>query len=80
MSAPAKASRSQRQRRPCLPQRQRGIALLVAILLVAIGTILAAAVGYESASQFGREFKRFFGAPPSEEAGKLRTSISTLDG
>jgi general secretion pathway protein K len=42
-------SRSQRQRRSCLPQRQRGIALLVAILLVALGTILAAAVGYENA-------------------------------
>lgn len=27
----------------------------------------AAAVGYESASQFGREFKRFFGASPGEE-------------
>src|SRR5579863_7114658 len=31
------------------PGRQRGIALLVAILLVALGTILAAAVGYENA-------------------------------
>jgi general secretion pathway protein K len=31
------------------PQRQRGIAMLVAILLVALGTILAAAVAYESA-------------------------------
>ncbi len=31
------------------PQRQRGIALLVAILLVALGTIIAAAVAYENA-------------------------------
>jgi general secretion pathway protein K len=31
------------------PQRQRGIALLVAIMLVALGTIVAAAVAYESA-------------------------------
>ncbi|MGB6605051.1 MAG: type II secretion system minor pseudopilin GspK [Steroidobacteraceae bacterium] len=31
------------------PRRQRGIALLVAILLVALGTILAAAIGYENA-------------------------------
>src|SRR5579872_910229 len=31
------------------PRRQRGIAMLVAILLVALGTILAAAVAYESA-------------------------------
>jgi general secretion pathway protein K len=32
-----------------LPSRQRGIALLVAILLVAFGTIIAAAIGYENA-------------------------------
>lgn len=32
----------------------------------------AAAVGYESASQFGREFKRFFGATSAEEAALLR--------
>jgi general secretion pathway protein K len=31
------------------PARQRGVAMLVAILLVALGTILAAAVAYESA-------------------------------
>jgi general secretion pathway protein K len=31
------------------PQGQRGVAMLVAILLVALGTILAAAVAYESA-------------------------------
>jgi general secretion pathway protein K len=31
------------------PARQRGIAMLVAIMLVALGTILAAAVAYESA-------------------------------
>jgi AraC-like DNA-binding protein len=36
----------------------------------------AAAVGYESASQFGREFKRFFGETPAEEASKLRARIS----
>jgi general secretion pathway protein K len=39
-----------RRRHGCpAPQAQRGIALLVAILLVALGTILAAAVGYENA-------------------------------
>jgi AraC-like DNA-binding protein len=32
----------------------------------------AAAVGYESASQFGREFKRFFGASPGEERERWR--------
>ena len=39
--------RSQLSRHP--PDRQRGIALLVAILLVALGTIIAAAVAYENA-------------------------------
>jgi AraC-like DNA-binding protein len=35
----------------------------------------AVAVGYESASQFGREFKRFFGSSPAEEAASLRAAI-----
>ncbi|HYL01863.1 MAG TPA: type II secretion system minor pseudopilin GspK [Steroidobacteraceae bacterium] len=35
--------------RPRPPRAQRGIALLVAILLVALGTILAATIGYENA-------------------------------
>ena len=32
----------------------------------------ASRVGYVSASQFSREYKRFFGVSPSEEAGRLR--------
>ena len=39
---------------PPLPRGQRGIALLVAILLVALGTILAAAIAYENAMTFRR--------------------------
>lgn len=35
--------------RTTMPRRQRGIAMLVAIMLVALGTIIAAAVAYESA-------------------------------
>ncbi|ANS44843.1 AraC family transcriptional regulator [Serratia inhibens] len=31
-------------------------------------------VGYESASQFSREFKRFFGVTPSDEIARLRDS------
>lgn len=31
-------------------------------------------VGYESASQFSREFKRFFGVTPSDEMARLRDS------
>jgi general secretion pathway protein K len=42
-------TRAQRQRRRCGRRAQRGIALLVAILLVALGTILAAAIAYENA-------------------------------
>jgi AraC-like DNA-binding protein len=36
----------------------------------------AAEVGYESASQFGREFKRFFGASPGEEAASVRARLA----
>lgn len=32
----------------------------------------AAKVGYVSPSQFSREFKRLFGASPSEEAARLK--------
>lgn len=32
-------------------------------------------VGYESASQFSREFKRLFGASPAEEAARLREAM-----
>jgi general secretion pathway protein K len=45
----SRAARAQRQR-PQVPRRaQRGVALLVAVLLVALGTIIAAAVAYENA-------------------------------
>jgi AraC-like DNA-binding protein len=40
----------------------------------------AVAVGYESASQFGREFKRFFGGSPAEEAAKLRARLTASKG
>ena len=42
-------SRAQRQRRRASRRAQRGVALIVAILLVALGTLIAATVGYESA-------------------------------
>ncbi len=47
MSAPPRPLRSMRVQG--LPGRQRGMALLVAILLVALGTILAATIAYENA-------------------------------
>jgi AraC-like DNA-binding protein len=37
-------------------------------------------VGYESASQFSREFKRFFGESPSTEARRSRTPPSSRTG
>jgi len=36
----------------------------------------AARVGYESPSQFSREFKRYFGRTPREEAGEMRDAFS----
>jgi AraC-like DNA-binding protein len=48
-------------------------------LIVNDGTgaaIAATSVGYESPSQFSREFKRFFGASPTEEARRVRAFIA----
>ncbi|CAG0960513.1 RCS-specific HTH-type transcriptional activator RclR [Phycisphaerales bacterium] len=36
----------------------------------------AAAVGYESPSQFGREFKRMFGESPAEETAAIRARLA----
>jgi general secretion pathway protein K len=49
MRQPRASSRALRQRPRRTPHGQRGIALLVAILLVALGTIIAAAVAYDNA-------------------------------
>lgn len=35
------------------------------------------AVGYESASQFSREYKRLFGAPPGQDTDRARSGLST---
>jgi len=37
-------------------------------------SVAAMKVGYESASQFSREFKRFFGVTPGEEILRMRAS------
>lgn len=39
-------------------------------------TAASHAVGYESPSQFNREFKRLFGLPPAQEARRMRDSFS----
>ena len=40
-------------------------------------TLAATKVGYESASQFSREFKRMFGRSPMEEVSAVRTALMT---
>ncbi|MDW6092106.1 AraC family transcriptional regulator [Vibrio rhizosphaerae] len=39
----------------------------------------AARVGYESASQFNREFKRLFGRSPGEETRNMRTAFALME-
>ena len=34
-------------------------------------------VGYDSPSQFNREYRRLFGAPPGQDAARLRAAAST---
>ncbi len=39
---------------------------------------VAFAVGYESASQFSREYARLFGAPPARDASRLRSAYAAF--
>jgi AraC-like DNA-binding protein len=49
------------------------------ILLQSIDAAVAGhSVGYESPSQFSREYKRMFGAPPARDIAKLRASPLAL--
>ena len=41
--------------------------------------VAAERVGYASPSQFSREFKRFFGVPPAEEAERVRCAFGFTD-
>jgi AraC-like DNA-binding protein len=58
-------------------QYQKQLRLLEARRLLAAGEataeMAAFLVGYESPSQFNREYARMFGAPPRRDAAKLRT-------
>ena len=40
---------------------------------------VAARVGYESASQFNREFKRLFGRSPGKEAREMRSAFALME-
>ncbi|MGL3822275.1 AraC family transcriptional regulator [Sphingopyxis sp. R3-92] len=40
---------------------------------------VAFAVGYESASQFSREYKRLFGAPPRRDAERAKSGLGGID-
>jgi len=53
------SSRAQRQRPRRAPRAQRGVAMIVAILLVALGTIIAATVAYENAMAARRSTATF---------------------
>lgn len=49
------------------------------LMMVRQGVTAAVAsqsVGYESASQFNREFKRLFGLPPAEETKRMRENFA----
>ncbi len=43
-------------------------------------SVAAGRVGYESASQFSREFKRFFGRSPVEEATHMSQLVAVMPG
>jgi AraC-like DNA-binding protein len=62
-------------------QFQKQIRLQEARLLLATNpndvTGIAYRVGYDSPSQFSREYRRQFGAPPSQDAARLHTSTPT---
>lgn len=63
-------------------QFHKQIQLLHARTLLIGGAESAAAaafeVGYESASQFSREYVRFFGRPPARDARKVQTKLGRL--
>lgn len=41
-------------------------------------TAVGYAVGYDSPSQFSREYKRLFGYPPGEDGKRLAKILSTV--
>lgn len=64
-------------------QFQKRIRLLQARMLLVSGTgnatSVAFDVGYESATQFSREYTRFFGAPPARDAARVLTELRSRE-
>jgi AraC-like DNA-binding protein len=64
-------------------QFQKQLRLLQARKLLAFSghsvSDTAFTVGYESASQFNREYSRFFGAPPARDASRLRRAAGAKE-
>lgn len=64
-------------------QFQKRIRLLQARMLLVSGagnaTSVAFEVGYESATQFSREYTRFFGAPPARDAARVLTELRSRE-
>ena len=62
-------------------QYQKRLRLLRARWLLLFDTLdatsIAYTVGYESASQFNREYARLFGLPPARDAARFRTPAQT---
>ena len=60
-------------------QFQKQLRLMTARSLLVAGaqgaSHVAFEVGYESASQFSREYARFFGRPPARDAAQIRSSL-----
>lgn len=54
-----RAKRARMRERPALARRQRGVALIIAILLVALGTMVAAALAYHNAMTARRTVANF---------------------
>ena len=65
-------------------QYQKRIRLLQARLLLVSGGLKASDVafdvGYESATQFSREYARFFGTPPAKDAARIFTGLQRPGG
>ena len=65
-------------------QYQKRLRLLQARLLLVSGGLKASDVafdvGYESATQFSREYARFFGAPPAKDAARIFTGLQRPGG